>query len=78
MALPIWPTKSSIGELSCIAVCTPIAALLAPGPRVTKAMPGLPVSLPQAAAMKPAPPSWRLGIMRMRSGTSWSASSTAR
>ncbi len=47
------------------AVCTPIAALAAPGPRVTKAMPGLPVSLPQAAAMKAAPPSWRFGIIRI-------------
>ena len=36
----IWPTKRIIGDESCRAVCTPIAALVAPGPRVTKAMPG--------------------------------------
>ena len=46
-----------------------MAAFVAPGPRVTKQIPGRPVSLPQAAAMKAAPPSWRLAIMRMRSGT---------
>ena len=37
------------------AVWTPMAALLAPGPRVTSAMPGLPVSLPYASAMLQAP-----------------------
>ena len=61
-----WPTKRIIGEESCRAVCTPIAALVAPGPRVTKQMPGRPVSLPQAAAMKAAPPSWRFGTSRTR------------
>ena len=35
---------------------------------MTKQSPGVPVSLPQAAAMKAAPPSWRLATMRMRSG----------
>ena len=42
-----------------------MAALVAPGPRVTKQMPGRPVSLPQAAAMKAAPPSCRFGTMRI-------------
>jgi hypothetical protein len=32
-------------------VCTPIAALVAPGPRVTQQMPGRPVSLPYASAL---------------------------
>jgi hypothetical protein len=40
-----------IGVESWNAVCTPIAALLAPGPRVTKHRPGRPVSLPCASAM---------------------------
>ncbi len=48
-----------MGAESCIAVCTPMAALVAPGPRVTMQMPGLPVNLPQAEAMKAAPPSCR-------------------
>ena len=38
--------KRIIGVESWNAVCTPIEALVAPGPRVTKQMPGLPVSLP--------------------------------
>ena len=38
---------------------TPADALVAPGPRVTKAMPGWPVSLPCASAIIAAPPSWR-------------------
>ena len=41
-------------------MCTPIDALVAPGPRVTKHTPGRCVSLPAASAMKAAPPSWRL------------------
>ena len=43
-----------IGAESCIAVWIPIAAFVTPGPRVTKHSPGLPVSLPQAEAMKAA------------------------
>jgi hypothetical protein len=37
----------------------PGEALVAPGPRVTKAMPGRPVTLPTASAIIVAPPSWR-------------------
>ena len=40
-------------------------ALVAPGPRVTKQMPGRPLSLPCASAMKAAPPSWRQAMKRM-------------
>ena len=35
-----------IGVESCAAVWMPMAAWLAPGPRVTKQMPGFAVSLP--------------------------------
>ncbi len=45
--------------MSCMAICTPAEALVAPGPRVTKAMPGVPVILPCASAIIAAPPSWR-------------------
>ena len=38
---------------------TPGAALVAPGPRVTKQTPGRPVALPTASAIIAAPPSWR-------------------
>ena len=67
-----------IGVESCNAVCTPIAALLAPGPRVTKQMPGRPLSLPCASAMKAAPPSCRQAMKRMRCACWWNPSSTAR
>ena len=39
MSLPTWPTKTIMGVESCVAVCMPIAALVAPGPRVTNAEP---------------------------------------
>ena len=67
-----------MGALSCIAVWMPMAALVTPGPRVTRQMPGWPVSLPQAAAMKAAPPSWRHSTKSSRPRVSCSASSTAR
>ena len=38
-------------------MCIPDAAFVAPGPLVTKAIPGRPVSLPSASAMIEAPPS---------------------
>ena len=41
-------------------------ALAAPGPRVTKQMPGSPVILPQASAIIEAPPSWRQMMVLMR------------
>ena len=41
-----WPTKTIIGDESWRAVWMPTLALVAPGPRVTKQMPGRPVSLP--------------------------------
>ena len=45
------PTKSTRGVESCHARCTPTNALDAPGPRVTMATPGRPVSFPWASAM---------------------------
>ena len=53
------PMKRIIGVESWNAVCTPIEACVAPGPRVTKHTPGVPVSLPAASAMLAAPASWR-------------------
>ena len=41
-----WPMNSTIGVESWAALCRPIAAWQAPGPRVTMTMPGRPVSLP--------------------------------
>ena len=55
-----------IGVESCCAMCSPLMALAAPGPRVTKQMPGSPVILPQASAMMAAPPSCRQITVRMR------------
>ena len=59
-----------------MAMWTPAEALVAPGPRVTKQMPGLPVSLPSQSAIIAAPPSWRQTIALI--GESCSASSTGR
>ena len=58
------------------AFCVPGEALVAPGPRVTKQMPGLPVSLPAASAIMQAPPSARQMVTFIEA--SCSASSTAR
>ncbi len=54
-----WPTNMISGVESCLAMWMPAEALVAPGPRVTKQMPGRPVSLPTASAMQAAPLSWR-------------------
>ena len=60
------PTKATIGVESCRATCSPLMALAAPGPRVTKQMPGSPVILPQASAIIEAPPSCRQMMVLMR------------
>ena len=54
-----WPMNRIIGAESCSAMCIPCAALVAPGPRVTKQIPGRPVSRPSASAMIAAPASCR-------------------
>ncbi len=59
-----------------MAMWTPADALVAPGPRVTKQMPGRPVSRPWQSAIMAAPPSCRQTMVRM--ALSCSASSTAR
>ena len=76
MPRPTWPTNRIMGVESWCAMCTPADALVAPGPRVTKQMPGWPVSLPCASAIMAAPPSWRHTVTSMLA--SCSASSTAR
>ena len=50
--------------------------LVAPGPRVTKQMPGRPVALPTASAIIAAPPSCRQTVIAM--SRSWKASRAAR
>ena len=55
-----------IGALSCSAICTPWAALVAPGPRVTKQMPGRPVSRPAVSAIIAAPASCRQTVTSTR------------
>ena len=76
MPVSIWPTNRIIGVPSCSATWTPALALVTPGPRVQKAMPGRPESLPSASAIIAAPPSWRQTTNSM--SLSQSASSTAR
>ena len=56
-----WPTIAISGVQSARAVWSPIARFDAPTARVTSTAAGRPVSCPHASAMKPAPPSWRVG-----------------
>ena len=56
----VWPDSSTIGDSWPCAVISAAAALAWPGPPVTMAMPGLPVSRPQASAMCTAAASWRV------------------
>ena len=63
---------------SCVAVWIPIAALVAPGPRVTKAAAGRRASFPYASAAKVAPDSWRVTTRRKRARSRRSPSRTAR
>ena len=53
----------------------PAEALVAPGPRVTKQMPGRPVALPTASAIMAAPLSCRQTVTAI--SRSWKASSAA-
>ena len=43
-----------MGSCSVFAVTSPVARFVVPGPEVTNATPGVPVSLPTAAAMNAA------------------------
>ena len=54
-----------MGVASWCATYTPLAAFVTPGARVTKATPGMPVSLPVASAIIAAPPSWRQTMVRI-------------
>ena len=45
-ARPVWPVSATSGAWSSVASPTPVARLLAPGPRVARHTPGLPVSRP--------------------------------
>ena len=56
---PTSPIKRTMGVEAWKAAWTPIAALVAPGPRVTIQTPGRPEIFPCASAIKAAPPSWR-------------------
>jgi len=53
------PTSIITGVESCWAIWIPAEALVAPGPLVTRTIPGRPVNFPSASAMIAAPPSWR-------------------
>ena len=65
MERPIWPTNMIIGVESWRAMWMPAEALVAPGPRVTKQMPGRPVALPMASAAIAAVLSWRQTVSAM-------------
>ncbi len=60
-----WPTMAISGAESACAACRAIARFDDPTARVTRTAAGRPVSAPCAAAMKPAPLSWRVAMTRM-------------
>src|SRR6185437_13018638 len=64
MSRPTCPTNMIIGEESCRAIWMPALALAAPGPRVTKQMPGRPVVLPTASAIMAADGERDLAVMK--------------
>src|ERR1700739_2766600 len=66
---------ATIGSCSVVAVARPVARLVVPGPDVTTATPGVPVSRPTAAAMNAAFCSWRQTTTL--SPLSWRAANTA-
>ncbi len=68
----------TIGVESWKATCSPEVPFVVPGARVTRQMPGRPVSLPYASAIIEAAPSWRAETKRIAPCVPWSASSTAR
>src|SRR3954466_11463098 len=70
--------RRTTGVESWNAVWTPTDACVAPGPLVTSAIPGRPVSLPYASAMLAAPASWRQTMRRTFSRSSYSPSRSAR
>ena len=74
-ARPGRRTRSSARN-SWRAMWMPATALVAPGPRVTKQMPGRPVALPTASAIIAAALSCRQTVSAM--SLSWKASSAAR
>jgi len=53
------PQIATTGSCSVVAVTSPVAKLLVPGPDVTRTTPGVPVNRPIAAAMNAAFCSWR-------------------
>ena len=60
-----WPMMHTTGERSMLASATPVTRLVAPGPRVPRQTPALPVSRPQASAAKAAACSCRQRTKRM-------------
>src|SRR5262249_16299772 len=72
----LCPKNKMTGAEPCRPMGSPAAALVGPGPRVTKQMPGRPVALPQASAMIAALLSCRQTVMAI--SRSWKASSAAR
>jgi len=55
--LSIWPETASTGTRSRVAEATPFNTAVEPGPRVDRHIPGRPVAIAAASAMKAAVPS---------------------
>ncbi len=60
-----WPEMTISGVESMYALASGVTMLVAPGPLVTMATPGLPVTMAYPSAMCPAPCSWRTRMWRI-------------
>ena len=65
-----WPMTHTSGARSMLASATPVTRLVAPGPRVPRHTPALPVSRPYASAANAAACSWRQSTKRMELSSS--------
>src|SRR5260221_647855 len=66
LKIPFWPVIITIGMAPSSAKAAPVVRFNAPGPRVARQTPGLPVSRPWVAAMKAAACSCRVTISLIR------------
>src|SRR5262245_26199484 len=64
-AVAVAPPSSTIGDWAIWAFLTAVIVLVRPGPAVTAATPGRPVSRATASAANTAVASWRVSITRM-------------
>jgi hypothetical protein len=75
LKIPFWPVIITIGMAPSSAKAAPVVRFSAPGPRVARQTPGLPVSRPCVAAIKAAACSCRVTMRLIRERRSDSTTS---